>query len=121
MLQINGGYYMRYSADMALLVTLGAAFMVMLVGVARCCSYCRRCRRDVARRIKALRIDKMLNHAGISRARYLRKARPLTIEKHLLVCECCGNTDICDKCLEQGKDIPEYTFCRNYLELTLYR
>jgi hypothetical protein len=73
------------------------------------------------RRIKALRIDKMLNHVGITRARYLRKARPLTIEKNLQVCECCGTTDICDECLEQGKDIPEYTFCPNFRELMGYR
>ena len=112
---------MHHSTDIALLVTLGAAFMVILTGVVRCLIHCRRCRRDVARRIKALRIDRMLNHAGITRARYLRKAQPLTIEKHLLVCEHCGTTDICDACLEQGKDIPEYTFCRNYRELTLYR
>ena len=112
---------MHHSADMALHVTLGASFTVMLVGIARCFSHCRRCRRHLARRIKTLRIDKMLNHAGITRARYLRKAKPLTIEKHLLVCEYCGTADICDECLEQGKDIPEYKFCPNYRELILYR
>jgi hypothetical protein len=37
------------------------------------------------------------------------------------VCECCGTTDICDECPEHGKDIPEYTFCRNYRKLILYR
>jgi len=112
---------LTHSADIALLVTLGASFMIMLVGVVRCLSHYCRCRRDIVRRIKALRIDKMLNHAGISRARYLRKAKPLTIEKHLLVCEDCGTTDICDECLEQGKHIPEYTFCRNYRGLIRYR
>ena len=112
---------MHHSADIALLVTLGSSFMIMLVGVVRCFIHCRHCQRDVVRRIKALRIDKMLNHVGITRARYLRKARPLTIETNLLVCECCGTTDICDECLEQGKDIPEHTFCPNFRELTEYR
>ena len=112
---------MQHSADITLLVTLGASFMIMLVGVVRCLNHYRRCRRDIVRRIKALRIDKMLNHVGISPARYLRKAQPLTIEKHLLVCEKCGTTDICDECLEQGKHIPENTFCRNYRGLIRYR
>ena len=112
---------MHYSQDMILLFVLGFSFMVMLIGVACVCCYNRRCRRYVIERIKALRIDKMLNHAGIKRARYLRKAGPLTIEKHLLVCERCDTTDICDECLIQGKDIPEYTFCRNYRELIRYR
>ena len=112
---------MNYSHDMILFFVLGSSFMVMLIGVVCVCCYNRRCRRNVIERIKALRIDKMLNHAGISRARYLRKAKPLTIEKHVLVCKCCDTTDICDECLEQGKDIPEYTFCRNYRELIRYR
>jgi hypothetical protein len=112
---------MHHSADIALLVTLGASFMIMLVGVVRCLNHYCRCRRDIVRRIRALRIEEMLNHVGISRARYLRKAQPLTIEKHLQVCEYCGTTDICDECLEQGKDISEYTFCRNYRELIRYR
>lgn len=112
---------MQYSQDMILLFVLGSSFMVVLIGVASVCCYNRRCRRYVIARIKALRIDKILNHAGIKRARYLRKAGPLTIEKHLLVCERCDTTDICDECLIQGKDIPEYTFCRNYRELIRYR
>lgn len=112
---------MHYSQDIMLLFVLGSVFLIMLVGVACVCNYNRRCRRDVIERIKALRIDKMLNHAGIKRARYLRKAEPLTIEKHLLVCKHCDTTDICDECLKQGKDIPEYKFCRNYRELIRYQ
>ena len=118
----NGGLYkMHYSQDMILLFVLGSIFMIMLIAVVYVCCYNRRCRRNVIERIKALRIDKMLNHVGIKRARYLRKAGPLTIEKHLLVCKHCGTTDICDECLEQGKDIPENSFCRNYRELIRYR
>jgi hypothetical protein len=118
--QIMGGG-MKYSQDMMLIFVLGSVFMIMLVGVACCCIHKRRCRRDVIERIKALRIDKMLNHAGIKRARYLRKASPLTIEKHVIVCKRCSTTDVCDECLKQGKDIPEDSFCRNYRELIRYR
>ena len=112
---------MDYSQDMMLLFVLGSIFIIMLVGVGCVCCFNRRCRRDVIERIKALRIDKMLNHAGIKRARYLRKAGPLTIEKHILVCKRCDTIDICDECLKQGKDIPENSFCRNYHELIRYR
>ena len=112
---------MIYSQDMMLVFVLGFIFMIMLVGVVCFCIQNRRCRSDVIERIKALRIDKMLDHAGIKRSRYLRKANPLTIEKHLLVCKRCGTTDICDERLKQGKDIPENSFCRNFRELIRYR
>lgn len=112
---------MNHSPDITLLIILSSTFLIMLVGVVCACCYNRRCRKEVIGRIKALRIDKMLNHAGISRARYLRKAKPLTIEKHVLVCKQCNTTDICDEYLNKGKDIPEDTFCRNYRELIRYR
>jgi len=112
---------MNHSPDITLLILLSSTFLIMLVGVVCVCCYNRRCRKEVIDRIKALRIDKMLNHAGISRARYLRKAKPLTIEKHVLVCKQCNMTDICDEYLNKGKDIPEGTFCRNYRELIRYR
>ena len=112
---------MHYSQDMILFFVLGIVFIVMLVGVIRVCKYSCRCRKAVIERIEALRIDRMLKHAGIKRARYLRKAGRLTIEKHLLVCKHCNTTDICDECLIQGKDIPEYRFCHNYRELIQYR
>lgn len=108
---------MHHSPDMALLFTLGSSFIIMLVGIACCCCYRRRCRREYVERIKALRIDKMLDHIGITRSRYLHKTSPLMLEKHLLVCEHCKTTDTCDECLKHGKNITEHTFCRNYNEL----
>lgn len=108
---------MHQTPDIALLITLAAAFIFMLAGVAAYVHDRYRYRRDLNDRIAALRIGKMLKHAGISRGRYLRKAKALTIEKHLLVCRQCKTTELCDACLEQGKDIPEHTFCRNYREL----
>ena len=112
---------MNYLQDMVLVIVLGSVCMIMLIGVVCCCNYRRRCRRDVIERIEGLRIGKMLNHTGIKRSRYLRKASPLTIEKHLLVCKRCSTIDICDECLKQGKDIPESSFCRNFRELIRYR
>jgi len=112
---------MHNSPDILLFITLGVSFLIVLVGVISFCKDHCRCRNILNERINALRIGKMLNHAGISRTRYLHKAKPLTIEKHLLVCKQCKTIDICDKCLEKGTDIPEYTFCRNYRELIQYR
>lgn len=112
---------MHISPDMLLFITLFASFLLILVGIVNFCNDLRRCRNKLNDRINALRIGKMLNHAGISRTRYLHKAKPLTIEKHLLVCKQCKTIDICDKCLEKGADIPEKTFCRNYRELIKYR
>ena len=112
---------MHISPDMLLIITLCVAFLFILLGVINFCNDLRRCRNSLNDRINGLRIGKMLNHAGISRSRYLNKAKPLTIEKHLLVCKQCKTIDICDKCLEKGTDIPEYTFCRNYRELIQYR
>ena len=112
---------MPYPPDITLYITLGTATMIVLVGVIYFCKDLRRCRRDLNNRINTLRIGKMLDHAGIDRTRYLCKANPLTIEKHLLVCNQCGKTDICDECLLHGKGIPEYMFCRNYRELIQYR
>ena len=112
---------MHYSPDITLFITLGIIFMILLAGVVRYCINQRRCRKALDDRVKALRIGKMLDHAGIAHARYLRRASPLTIEKHLLVCRQCKTTDICDECLEDGRDIPETVFCRNFRELIRYR
>lgn len=112
---------MPSSVIITLIIIVAVSFVIMLIGVTRSFRQVRQYRRDVIRRIKSLRIDKMLSRAGISRARFLRKAQPSSVEKHLLFCKYCSTTDICDKYLEQGEDIPEHTFCPNFRELTRYR
>jgi len=112
---------MPSSGIFTLVIIVAVSFVIMLVGVTSSFRQIRQYRRDAIRRIKSLRIDKMLIHQGISRARLLRKAQPKSVEKHLLLCKYCSTTDICDECLEQGKDIPEHTFCPNFRELIRYR
>jgi hypothetical protein len=72
-------------------------------------------------KIRALRIHKMLARLGISLLRYLHKARPVDIERHLLVCQGCRKTGDCDAYLEQGKDIDPSTFCPDARELQTYK
>lgn len=112
---------MHGSLDIMLLITLSTVFIIMLAGLVSLCIYRCRCRKAVIERMKGLRIDRMLRHLGINRKRYLRKASPLAVERHLLVCARCKTTDLCDECLKNGTDIPEDTFCHNYPELLQYR
>lgn len=118
---ICGGYIMHQSLDIVLVITLATVFIIMLAGIVSLCIYNCRCRKAVIKRLEELRINRMLGHLGIDRKKYLRKATPLTVEKHLYVCARCKTTDLCDECLINGKDIPEDTFCRNFPELERYR
>ena len=112
---------MPSSLIISLLIIVAVSFVIMLIGITRSFRHVRRYRRDVITRIKSLRIDKMLSRAGTSRTRFLRKAEPRSVEKHLLLCKYCNTTDVCDEYLQKGKDIPEDTFCPNFRELTRYR
>lgn len=112
---------MDSSLTIILVVIVGVSFVAMLLGVSRSVRQLRRYRRDVVARMELLRIDKMLPHAGVARARFLRKAQPFAVEKHLLVCKHCTSIETCDDYLENGKDIPEHTFCPNFRELSRYR
>ena len=112
---------MHQLLDMALLITLGTVFIIMLAGIVGLCIYHCRCRKAVIKRLEELRINRMLGHLGVDRKKYLRKATPYAVEKHLQVCARCKTTDLCDEYLINGKDIPEDTFCRNYPELEQYR
>ena len=112
---------MHQSLDMVLLYTLGTVFIIMLACIVGLCIYHCRCRKAVMKRLEALRINRMLGHLGVDRKKYLRKATPYTVEKHLQVCARCKTTDLCDERLIEGKDIPENSFCSNYPELEQYR
>ena len=111
--------------DAVLTITLGiivaVSFFAMIALVMRSARQLRQYRQNVAARMKALRLDKMLDHAGVKRSRFLRKAHPLAVEKHLLVCQHCTTTKTCDEYLKNGSDIPEHSFCPNFRELSRYR
>jgi uncharacterized protein DUF6455 len=108
-------------SSIVLLITVGVSCVLMIVGVLRSLRGVRTYRRDLIARARALRLHRMLERLGIGLERYLRRARPIEVEKHLLVCEHCGMTDICDDCLEGRKDIDERKFCPNLPELSRYR
>lgn len=112
---------MDSSLTMILVTIVAVSFVAMVLGVSRSVRQLRRYRRDVMRRMKALRIDRMLPRAGVTRARFLRKAQPFAVEKHLILCKHCITTETCDDYLENGKDIPAHTFCPNFRELSRYR
>ena len=112
---------MESSLTTVLVVIVAIAFVAMVLGVIRSLRQLRRYRQDVETRMQALRISKMLPHAGVAPARFLRKAQPVAVEKHLLVCKHCTTIDTCDDYLKNGKDIPEHTFCPNFRELCRYR
>ena len=120
-MQQTQGAFLYHLTNFAFIVTPPACCVMMLVGFFCCFIHFRRSCREFAGGIKTLRIGRMLIHTGISRARYLYKARPPTIERRLPVWECCINPDEYGACLKQGKDIPVYPFCRNYRELSQYR
>ena len=112
---------MDSSLTVILVVIVAVSFVAMVLGVSRSVRQLRRYRQDVVSRMTALRIDKMLPRAGVTRARFLRKAQPVAVEKHLLVCKHCNTIETCDDYLKNGKDIPEHTFCPNFRELSRYR
>lgn len=102
-------------------VIIGVAFLLMCVRVCSNIRALRAYRRELIDRAKALRIHGMLGYQGISLSRYLHKARPMDVERHLLICQCCSTTEACDACLEQGKDIDESRFCPNAQELKTFK
>ena len=112
---------MDAAITITLAVIVAVSFFAMIAVVMRSARQLRQYRENVAARMKTLRIDKMLDHAGVKRNRFLRKAHPLAVEKHLLVCQHCTTTKTCDEYLKNASDIPEHSFCPNFRELSRYR
>lgn len=115
---------MNQGSDLVLaicVVVAGVSLVWMIACVFRFQRQMRAYQRDLAARAWPLRIHKMLNRLGIGLPCYLRKASPIEVEKHLLVCEHCTTTHICDEYLKQGKTIDERSFCPNARELMGYR
>jgi hypothetical protein len=112
---------MESSLTTILVVIVAVSFVAMTLGVIRSVRQLRRYRQDVVTRMKALRIHQMLPHAGVTPERFLRKASPVAVEKHLIVCKHCTTIDTCDDYLKNDKDIPEHTFCPNFRDLSRYR
>lgn len=59
-------------------------------------------RKSLARKVNALRLNKMLAALGIDINNYLHSERVIDIEEHIDKCSACQNTEICDDQLAKG-------------------
>jgi hypothetical protein len=59
-------------------------------------------RKSLARKVNALRLNKMLAALGIDINSYLHSERVIDIEEHIDKCSACQNTEICDDQLAKG-------------------
>jgi len=59
-------------------------------------------RKNLARKVDALRLNKMLAALGIDINNYLHTERVIDIEEHIDICSACQNTVTCDDQLSKG-------------------
>ena len=69
------------------------------------------------KRVKNLRLNKMLAYLGVDQGVYLRKVPNSMIEQQIYRCSQCTNTEICDDCLLDRRDVNDMHFCPNYTSL----
>ena len=98
-------------------VVILVSFVLMLTRVSASLRHILAYRRELVLRAQSLRMHRMLSHAGTTLSRYLRRARPIDVEMHLLACQNCQMTEFCDRYLDQGEDIDPQTFCPNFVQL----
>lgn len=101
-------------------VVVGVAFVITCIRVCSAARYLRAYRKDLIVRTNSLRIHKMLPRLKISLGRFMRKARPIDVERHLLVCEKCATPETCDAYLSTESDRTAPTFCPNFGALQGY-
>jgi len=71
-------------------------------------------RKSLARKVDALRLNKMLAALGIDINSYLHSERVIDIEEHIDKCSSCENTDICDDQLDKGTILASnIDYCNN--------
>ncbi len=104
-----------------LLLVVGLAFLGMCFGMRGCLSQLRAYRRELTERAKTLRIHRMLERLGVSLTGYVKRTPSIDVEKHLVNCGCCPDTDTCDDYLERGKDTDPNAFCPNFQDLQKYQ
>ncbi len=59
-------------------------------------------RKNLARQVDALRLNKMLTALGIDISNYLHTERVIDIEQHIDKCSTCHNTETCDDQFAKG-------------------
>ena len=71
-------------------------------------------RKNLARQVNALRLNKMLTALGIDINRYLHNERIIDIEQQIDKCAACENTETCDDQLEKGSiQASNIGYCNN--------
>ena len=71
-------------------------------------------RKNLARKLYALRLNKMLAALGIDINTYLHSERVLDIEEHIDKCASCQNTETCDDQLASGTiQASNIDYCNN--------
>ena len=71
-------------------------------------------RKNLARKVNALRLNKMLAALGIDVNGYLHSERVLDIEEHIDRCSACQNTETCDDQLASGSvQADSIDYCNN--------
>jgi accessory gene regulator protein AgrB len=71
-------------------------------------------RKNLARKVDSLRLNKMLAALGIDINNYLHSERVIDIEEHIDKCSACENTDICDNELAKGNvQASNIDYCNN--------
>jgi len=71
-------------------------------------------RKQLASKVEALRLNRMLAALGIDVSSYLHSERVLDIEEHVDRCSACQNTDTCDDQLAKGTvQVDNIDYCNN--------
>ena len=71
-------------------------------------------RKKLARKVDALRLNKMLAALGIDINGYLHTERVIDIEEHIDKCSACQNTETCDDQLAKGSiQASNIDYCNN--------
>ncbi|MGD2052766.1 MAG: DUF6455 family protein [Gammaproteobacteria bacterium] len=71
-------------------------------------------RKNLARQVNALRLNKMLAALGIDVNGYLHKERIIDIEEQIEKCSSCQNTETCDDQLASGTiKVDNIDYCNN--------
>ena len=71
-------------------------------------------RKNLARKVNELRLNKMLSALGIDVNSYLHSERVIEIEEQIDRCSACQNTDTCDEQLAKGSvSATSIDYCNN--------
>ena len=71
-------------------------------------------RKNLAKKVEALRLGRMLSALGIDTGNYLHSERVIDIENHIDRCASCDNTETCDDQLGKGTiQASNIDYCNN--------